>query len=367
MIGETKLHEILAHVREDIVHRERLVRVVGIAAIAGLVFSAVRGAFAIAFPMPEGGAAPLAVAIAVTVGLSLALLGWAWHLHGGLERLRRNGYALEVARDAILHDTAPVVDVVHPYREAEAPKRLVVVTSPSPRKPSWLPQGIALVLGAIGVIVSLALAGGGDRHDRQHWTFTEDGNTETIGLSASSITHGLWALEEHEAATGARALVNREGDEGVAATLVGNRWFRDMNAITRCKTTTGHAAEGCGIVFRFRDDANYEVVRIDTWTHEAIFESVARGTVRERARVPADVSPGVWQELEVEAAAGIVKVVWNGRTILRAAESSPALNGRVGLWSPALGVTWFDTLTVEALPDAPRPLEILPFVARSRT
>lgn len=366
MIGEAKLHEILAHVREDIVHRERLVRVVGIAAIAGLVFSAVRGVFAIVFPLPDGAAAPLAVAIAVTVGLCLALLGWAWHLHGGLERLRQNRYALEVAREAILHETSPIVDV-HPYRAAEAPRRLVVLTARPAGTPSWLPQGLALALGVIGVVVSLTLLGGGDRPARQHWTFTENANTEAIGLSPSALERGTWTLEEHEAATGARALVNREGEEGAAATLVGARWLRDMTAVTRCKTASGHAAEGCGIVFRFRDDANYEVVRIDTWTHEAIFESVTGGVVHEHARVPADASPGVWHELEVVAAAGLVKVGWNGRPLLRAPEKSPAVSGRVGLWSPALGVTWFDELTVEPLPDAARPLEILPFVARSRS
>ena len=366
MIGEGKLHEILAHVREDIVHRERLVRVVGLAALAGLVFSAVRGAFGIVFPLPDGAAAPLAIAIAVTVGLCLALLGWAWHLHGGLERLRRNRYALEVARDALLHETSPIVDV-HPYREAETPRRVLVLTTPPSGKPSWLPQGLALALGLVGVVVSLTLLGGSDRPARQHWTFTEVGNTEAIGLSPSALGRGAWMLEEHEAATGARALVNREGEEGAAATLVGARWLRDVSAVTRCKTATGHAAEGCGIVFRFRDDANYEVVRIDTWTHEAIFESVTRGTVRELARVPADASPGVWHELEVEARAGLVTVAWNGRTILRAPENSPPSSGRVGLWSPALGVTWFDELTVEPLPDTPRPLEILPFVARSRS
>lgn len=304
--------------------------------IAGLVLVAIRGLVAVA-----GANMPLAIGLGLAVILCVGLL---------VSSMRARG------------SVAPAVST--PSSSPSSPSLA------PPRKPLPIPELVVLVV-LIGLLVSLGgLVSAPAEPPEKRWTFLESAATPAdLGFQVATPSAGPWDVELHEQATGARALVNREGEDAAppATLLAPSVWTRDFRAVTRCKTVAPRAAQQCGIVFRYRDEANYTVARLDSVTKAVVVADVIGGVERPLARGQADVAPNVWHELRVEARAGEVTVWWNSRQAVKVAERLPAVPGKVGLWAPAAGIAYFDELSIERLPDSARTVEILPLLGRSRS
>lgn len=218
----------------------------------------------------------------------------------------------------------------------------------------------------LGVGAFCAELVGDMRPPSERWSFLERGaSLSELHLHPASASAGPWAIEDHDSATGARALVNHEGAEGRPALLLAKSIrTRDLTASTRCKSSAQ-----CGLVFRYRNDDNYDVVRFDAPTQRVILGSMVGGhdVTTCAAPVAFDATAGsdAWQDLRVEATAGIIRVHWSNRLVIEATEGAPANSGYAGLWVPATATAYFDELSIEALPDSPRALEVLPLLGRS--
>lgn len=226
-----------------------------------------------------------------------------------------------------------------------------------------------VVAGAaiIGVGVFCAELVGDMRLPSERWSFLErDTALSDLHLhpsNGSAASGGPWAIEDNDSATGARALVNREGTSGdrPALLIAKSIHTRDLTAATRCKSTAQ-----CGLVFRYRNDDNYDVARYDAPSQRVILAAIAGGREMVVAAVPATSSEdSSWQDLRVNASAGMIRVRWNDRLIIETTEGAPANSGYAGLWVPATATAYFDELSIEALPDSPRALEVLPLLGRS--
>lgn len=230
--------------------------------------------------------------------------------------------------------------------------------------------GAAAVLLAALLVVAAILGGDGPERS-ERWTFLDAKTPDELGLVAQG-TGGIWALEDHEHATGGRALANHEGPSGDSpALLVATQSLaRDVRARTRCKVVSAlvappHAA--CGVLFRFVDRANYWVVRVDVGTGDVEAAAVVGGEERilRRASVSGFVANGSWSDLDVEARGDVVRVALGGRPVLVAeAPSVLAPFGLTGLWASSEAAVLFDHFTIETLTAVPQALEILPLLGR---
>jgi hypothetical protein len=228
---------------------------------------------------------------------------------------------------------------------------------------------VAAGVALLGIGLLCAELVGDMRLPSERWSFTErDQSLSSLHLEASTATAGPWTIEDHDSATGARALVNREGSsaERPAVLLAKSIRTRDLTASTRCKSDAQ-----CGLVFRYRNPDNYDVVRFDASTQSVVLGSLVGGREVTTANAPvlvdasADCSPEAWQDLRVDATAGVIRIRWNGQPVIEAHEGAPANSGYAGLWVPATATAYFDELSIEALPDSPRALEVLPLLGRS--
>lgn len=212
-------------------------------------------------------------------------------------------------------------------------------------------------LGAVVLVTVVALLasllGQGGAAPARRWTFLDGGDVP----ADLAVRGGPWSIEDDETATGARALVSREGS-APAVVVVPSLALRDFTALTRCKAD-------CGIVFRYRGDSQYEVARIDTATREVVVASIVRGKEHVLARAPAETTAGAWHELRVDARELLIRVALNGRLLVEASEGAYAASGLLGLWAPA-SVAYFDELSIGVVPDSPRALELLPLFSRGR-
>lgn len=225
--------------------------------------------------------------------------------------------------------------------------------------------GAAAIFGAI--VATAAALGSGASPVARHWTFLDETtNPAELGLLPSAEPAGTWLLEADSSATGARAMVNRAGavdPDAPPATLLASLHSRDVKARTRCKTT-GDAPPSCGIAFRFVDDRNHHVARLDLAERRVVVAIVKNGEERVLGSAEARIEQGVWQEITVEARGARIRASCNGVHVVDVADPIPAHHGRVGLWAPSASEASFDELAVEALPAAPTTLEILPLLRK---
>ena len=389
-ISPRSIERTLAAARDDVRRLFVKQRALFAASMTGMALVGARGLLAVAAPARSG--APL---VAVALGLVLAAAGvtFAAALRARLrmERLARDIHALEVVLEAAAHETQPRVEI-RPYRAdgvvatfvvrtdaladlaAEATARSSLVASSSRASDGWMAgwgrRAIAAVAvaGAVIAAAGFFLDHGGVAKKR--WTFLEETtDPSAVGFAAlagDASRAGAWLLADHDTATGARALVNRPGEDAAppATLLVGSVTTRDVRAGTRCKVAIPEG-EGCGLVFRYRDARDHHVVRLDFTGRRLVIARVVGGEEHELGSVAARIDGAVWQEISVQARGDRIRATCNNRDVLEVVDHAAALPGSVGLWAPSAAEAYFDELSVETLPASPQALEVLPVLGKA--
>jgi hypothetical protein len=131
--------------------------------------------------------------------------------------------------------------------------------------------------------------------------------------------------------------------------VVSDLSLRDLRASVRCKPVSGRVDQACGLVFRYLDENNYYITRANTLESNTRLYHVKGGKRTELASVDGAVQTGKWHELGIEARGEAIKVFWNGTAILDHRDKTFAGAGRVGLWTKADSISYYDDLRVEEL------------------
>lgn len=230
-------------------------------------------------------------------------------------------------------------------------------------------QAIALVALVVAVaVVAVVLTHGEKKPTGEHWAFEHPTTPADLGLVPHSPASGEWVLEEHDAATGGRALTNLGGTAGAPpAILVSEKLHsRDIKTKTRCQFESPARPAACGLVFRFIDAQNYWLARAASNQSGDVVEAVTVTGGKERLlKRSGPVKLGDWISLDVEARGDRVTVLLDGApAVVVDAPAALAGFGVAGLWAPSETRAVFDHFTVETLSATPRSLEILPVIGQ---
>jgi hypothetical protein len=129
--------------------------------------------------------------------------------------------------------------------------------------------------------------------------------------------------------------------------ILDNMSLRDGDVSVRIKPVAGREDQGGGLVWRYRDANNYYLARAN-----ALEENVALYKVENGRRIP--LAPGVkheipsngWSILKVSVRGNRFQVYLDHRRILQGWDNTFAAAGKVGLWTVADSVTYFDDFRV---------------------
>ena len=122
--------------------------------------------------------------------------------------------------------------------------------------------------------------------------------------------------------------------------------LRDGDLSVRIKPVAGHELQG-GLVWRYRDENNYYLARTN-----AIDKTVAVYKVQNGQRtllmpgVKRDIPSNGWSILKVSARGSRFQIYVDHRRILQGWDSTFLHAGKVGLWTVADAVTYFDDFRV---------------------
>jgi hypothetical protein len=126
--------------------------------------------------------------------------------------------------------------------------------------------------------------------------------------------------------------------------------LKDLRLSVKCKQVSGKVDQGCGLVFRFKDPDNYYITRANALENNVRLYHVVKGRRIQFAGWNGQVKSGVWHDLAVEAKGDHFQVFFDGKKVMDAHDKTFADAGKVGLWTKADSVIYFDDLTASPLP-----------------
>jgi hypothetical protein len=121
----------------------------------------------------------------------------------------------------------------------------------------------------------------------------------------------------------------------------------DVTVSVRFKPVSGTVDRAAGLVARYRDKDNYYVVRANALENNVRLYKVERGKRKQFAGANVKVPSGEWQTLALEVKGAHFRVLFNDALLLEADDGTFKNAGKVGLWTKADSVTYFDDLRVK--------------------
>ena len=131
--------------------------------------------------------------------------------------------------------------------------------------------------------------------------------------------------------------------------------FANGTLSVKFKTMSGTVDQGAGLVWRYRDENNYYIVRANALEDNIVLYKVQNG---ERLALPPIGSPSktygvkhkvprqTWCTLSVSFHGDRFAIGFNGEQLFEVKDATFAAAGRVGLWTKADSVVYFDDFEV---------------------
>ncbi|MCB0497261.1 MAG: hypothetical protein KDC79_14065 [Cyclobacteriaceae bacterium] len=130
---------------------------------------------------------------------------------------------------------------------------------------------------------------------------------------------------------------------------------KDMVLTTRLKGVNGNHDQGGGFVWRFTDKNNYYVVRANPLEDNVVLYKVENGKRTDLPIVDKGRTYGVdvptlgngWNNLKLVVKGDLFTVFLNGKELFKVQDETFTEAGKVGFWTKADAVTYFDDFEIE--------------------
>jgi len=123
--------------------------------------------------------------------------------------------------------------------------------------------------------------------------------------------------------------------------------FRDGDISVRIKPVSGKEVQAGGLVWRYRDENNYYLARANALeTNVQVFKAENGHRSPLLAGVRHEIPTNAWSILKVSVRGNRFQVYMDHRRVLQVTDSTFTGPGKVGLWTVADSVTYFDDFRV---------------------
>ena len=164
---------------------------------------------------------------------------------------------------------------------------------------------------------------------------------------------GKWLVDaQKDAPSGGKVLGQLDKDDTNARyplAVTQAAFPSDLKISVKCKAVSGETDQACGLVFRYTDENNYYITRSNVLEENVRLYHVKEGKRTQLATWDGKVPGKAWNELTVEAKGDSFRVYFNGQKVIEAKDGTFSAGGKVGLWTKADSVTYFDDLVVTPL------------------
>ena len=137
----------------------------------------------------------------------------------------------------------------------------------------------------------------------------------------------------------------------------GRALFQDGEVSVAFKAVDGSIDQAAGIVWRYQDSNNYYIARANALENNVLLYKVENGVRTSIAPkglpsrsygIKHSIPNGRWNSLKVTFAGAAFTVFLNQERLLEAEDTTFQRPGKIGLWTKADSVTYFDDLAISA-------------------
>lgn len=209
-----------------------------------------------------------------------------------------------------------------------------------------------LAAAAIGIAGVASEQGAASTWDFQADAVNEPPSGFSFGRTGSGRPGSWVVMLDGSAPAGDRVLAQIDTggpDHRFALAVAASPSMKDLRLEVRCKPVSGRIDQACGLVFRYRDEDNYYVARANALEDNVRLYRVVEGRRRQIGGWDGKVAGRVWHRLAVEARGDQLQVFWEGKRIIDVADGTFREAGKVGVWTKADSVTYYDALSATPL------------------
>ena len=125
--------------------------------------------------------------------------------------------------------------------------------------------------------------------------------------------------------------------------IVNDSNFKDVEISVAFKAVKGDSDQGGGIVWRYQDNNNYYVARMNPLEDNYRLYHVVAGKRVEFARKEGiKIPPGEWHTLKIEMEGDEIECCLDGKKELESHDNTITKAGKIGLWTKADSQSHFD-------------------------
>ena len=214
------------------------------------------------------------------------------------------------------------------------------------------------VLGIATLLFMATVSGADDAtpSSTKTWSFDSDkSQTPPAGFAfgrTGSGREGRWVVRAEKDAPSAPnvlAQIDTDATDYRFPVAFTGPEMNDLRLSVKCKPVAGKVDQGCGLVFRLKDADNYYLTRANALEDNVRLYHVVKGRRQQFASWNGKVASGVWHELAVEAQGDRFQVFFNGKKVIDEHDKTFNEAGKIGVWTKADSVIYFDDLSVQPL------------------
>jgi hypothetical protein len=170
-----------------------------------------------------------------------------------------------------------------------------------------------------------------------------------------------WVVQEDPTAPSGNKVLAQTSVDGTSyrfpLCVYDNLTAKDVMVSVKFKPISGKVDQAAGIVWRYQDKDNYYIVRANALENNVVLYKVQNGKRTDLKPIgaglfaygkKANVLSGQWNELQVVTKGKRFAVSLNGESLFPVEDETFTGAGKVGLWTKADSVTYFDNLTIES-------------------
>ena len=166
------------------------------------------------------------------------------------------------------------------------------------------------------------------------WTATQTGGGS-----------GKWSVEKDDSAPSKPNVLKQSGQATFPVCFKNDTNLKDGFVEMKFKPVAGKEDQAGGVIWRVRDANNYYIARANALEDNVTIYHTINGSRVAFKSINTKVTSGAWHTFRVDFEGNKFTVSFDGKKVIEASDESFKNAGKVGVWTKADSVTFFDDFT----------------------
>ncbi len=164
---------------------------------------------------------------------------------------------------------------------------------------------------------------------------------------------GKWEVIKDDTASGISNIIAQTSQEyfgyHFSMAVNENEIYDDFELVVKFKGVTGEEDQGGGPVWRYQDNNNYYIARANPLENNYRVYKVVDGKRIQMDSARLKVTSGEWHTIKIIARKNRIQCFYDEQPYLEVTDDTFLKKGKIGLWTKADAVTYFDDLEIKPI------------------